>query len=105
MAVTWTIPTMDRDITQGDKADVVTTIHWIASETDGDGNTGSAYGSVGVTLGSQSFIAYKDIKETDAIQWAKDALGTDEVKSIEDGIAAQIAAMKTPTTASGVSWS
>ena len=52
MAVTWTIPTMDRDITQGDKADVVTTIHWRASETDGDGNTGSAYGSVGVTLGS-----------------------------------------------------
>ena len=105
MAVTWTIATMDRDITQGDKADVVTTIHWRAEETDGDGNTGSSYGSVGVTLGSQSFIAYADIKETDAIQWAKDALGADEVKNIEDGIAAQIASMKTPTTASGVSWS
>jgi len=105
MAVIWKVNSMDRDIAQGDKADVITTIHWTASETDADGNTGSSYGSVGVTLGSQSFIAYKDIKETDAIQWAKDALGADEVKSIEDGIAAQIAAMKTPTTASGVSWS
>ena len=40
MAVTWTIPKMDRDITQGDKADVITTIHWIASETDSDGKVG-----------------------------------------------------------------
>ena len=104
MAVTWTIASMDRDITQDGKADVVTTIHWRASETDSDGNTGSSYGSVGVTLGSQSFIAYADIKEADAIQWAKDALGEEEVTAIETNIASQIAKMKTPTTASGVSW-
>ena len=104
MAVTWTIASMDRDIKQGDKDDVVTTIHWRASETDSDGNTGSSYGSVGVTLGSQSFIAYADIKESDAIQWAKDALGSDEVTAIETNIASQIAEAKTPTTANGVSW-
>ena len=104
MAVTWTIASMDRDITQDGKADVVTTIHWRASDTDSDGNTGSSYGSVGVTLGSQSFIAYADIKESDAIQWAKDALGSDQVTAIEASIASQIAEAKTPTTASGVSW-
>ena len=104
MAVTWTIPSMDRDIKQGDKADVVTTIHWRASNTDSDGNSGSSYGSISVTLGSQSFIAYADIKESDAIQWAKDALGSDEVTAIETSIANQITEMKTPTTASGVSW-
>ena len=103
MAVTWTIPTMDRDITQDGKSDVITTIHWRASETDSDGNTGSSYGSVSVTLG-KDFIAYADIKESDAIQWAKDALGTDEVTAIETSIANQIAEMKTPTIASGVSW-
>ena len=104
MAVTWTIASMDRDITQNGKADVVTTIHWRASETDSDGNTGSSYGSVGVTLGSQSFIAYADITEDMAIGWAKDALGSDEVTAIEANIASQIAEMKTPTVASGVSW-
>ena len=104
MAVTWTISSMDRDIKQGDKADVVTNIHWRASETDSDGNSGSSYGSISVTLGSQSFIAYADIKESDAIQWAKDALGSDEVTAIETSIANQITEMKTPTTASGVSW-
>ena len=104
MAITWKINSMDRDIAQGDKADVVTTIHWTASETDSDGNSGSSYGSVGVTLGSGSFVAYKDITETNAIAWAKDALGADEVASIEASIASQIALMKTPTTASGISW-
>ena len=104
MAVTWTISSMDRAIKLDDKADVVTTIHWRASETDSDGNSGSSYGSVGVTLGSQSFIAYADIKESDAIQWAKDALGSDQVTAIETSIANQITEMKTPTVASGVSW-
>ena len=104
MAVTWKVNSMDRDITQDGKVDVVTTIHWTASETDSDGNSGSSYGSVGVTLGSSSFVAYKDITEANAIAWAKDALGADEVASIEASIASQIALMKTPTTASGISW-
>ena len=104
MAINWRITSMDRTIKLDDKNDVVTTIHWTASDTDSDGNTGSSYGSVGVTLGSQSFIAYADIKESDAIQWAKDALGSDEVTAIETSIASQIAEMKTPTVASGVSW-
>ena len=103
MAVTWTISDMERVIKLDGKDDVVTAIHWRASDTDSDGNSGSSYGSVGVTLG-KDFIAYKDIKEANAIQWAKDALGEDEVKSIEDSIANQIAEQKTPTTASGVSW-
>ena len=104
MAVTWKVNSMDRDITQYGKVDVVTTIHWTASETDSDGNSGSSYGSVGVTLGSSSFVAYKDITEADAIGWAKDALGSDEVAEIEANIASQIAEAKTPTIASGVSW-
>ena len=99
----WTISNMDRQIKLDGKDDVVTTIHWRASDTDSDGNTGSSYGSVGVTLG-KDFIAYKDIKEANDIQWAKDALGADEVKRIEDSIANQIAEQKTSTTASGVSW-
>ena len=103
MAITWTIINMDREIKLDGKDDVVTTIHWRASDTDSDENTGSLYGSVSVTLG-KDFIAYKDIKEANAIQWAKDALGADEVKSIENNIASQIAEQKTPTTASGVSW-
>ena len=102
--VTWTVVSMDRDITQDDKADVVTTIHWRASDTDSNENSGTLCGSVNVTLGSGTFVAYADISEDIAIAWAKDALGTDRITAIETSIASQITEMKTPTTASGVSW-
>ena len=103
MAITWKINSMDREIKQGSNDNIVTTLHWTASETDSDGNTGSSYGSVGVTLvGTPK--AYADITEADAIGWAKDALGSDEVTAIETSIASQITEMKTPTTATGVSW-
>lgn len=103
MAVTWNINSMNRDIKQGSNDNIVTTLHWIASDADADGNTGSSYGSIGVTLvGTPK--AYKDITEADAIGWAKDALGSDEVAEIEANIAGMIAKAKTPTTASGVSW-
>ena len=103
MAVTWKINSMDREIKQGSNDNIVTTIHWTASDADADGNSGSSYGSVGVTLvGTPK--AYADITEADAIGWAKDALGSDQVTAIETSIASQITEMKTPTTASGVSW-
>ena len=102
MAITWKINSMDRDLKSGDHENIITTIHWTASDADSDGNTGSSYGSVGVTLvGTPK--AYADVTEADAIGWAKDALG-DQVAEIESNIADQIALMKTPTTASGVSW-
>ena len=94
---------MDRDLTQGDNENIITTIHWTASDADADGNTGSSYGSVGVTLVGTP-TAYADVTEADAIGWAKDVLGEEQVTSIEESIASQIALMKTPTTASGISW-
>ena len=102
MAVVWKINTLDRDLTQGDNENIITTIHWSASDADADGNTGSSYGSVGVTLGDGDVIAYADITEADAIGWAKDALGAEQVTAIEEGIASQIDAQANPTTASGV---
>ena len=103
MAVVWKINNLDRDLTQGDNENIITTIHWSASDADADGNTGSSYGSVGVTLvGTPK--AYADVTEADAIGWAKDALGDEQVTSIEESIASQIDAMANPVTASGVSW-
>tara|TARA_R100000315_G_scaffold50499_2_gene24533 strand:+ start:60 stop:401 length:342 start_codon:yes stop_codon:yes gene_type:complete len=113
MAVTWDIAALDATKTVGSLSDVVTTVHWTASdsETVGSGDsavvhTGSAYGAVGLAdADSSSFTAYKDIKESDAIAWAKAALGSDEVTAIETKIAAEITESKTPTTTSGVPWS
>ena len=107
MAVTWDIAALDATKTVGSLSDVVTTVHWTASDTDGD-HSGSAYGSVTLAeADSGSFTAYADITKANAIAWAKAAIGSDEVTAIETGIAAQITESKTPTVTSGVpsAWS
>ena len=112
MAVTWDVTSLDATKTVGSLSDVVTTVHWTASdsETVGSGDsavvhTGSTYGSVGLAeADGSSFTAYADITKDNAIAWAKAALGTDEVTAIETGIAAQITESKTPSNLSGVPW-
>ena len=101
MAITWKINTLDRDLTQGNNENIITQIHWTASDSDADGNTGSSYGSVGVTLVGTP-TAYADVTEAMAIGWAKDALGDEQVTAIEASIASQIDLKANPTTASGV---
>ena len=108
MAVTWSVVSLDSTKTVGSLSDVVTTVHWIASDSETVGEetyTGSSYGAVGLAeADSSSFTAYADIKESDAVAWAKAALGSDEVTAIETNIAAQLTEAKTPTTTSGVPW-
>jgi len=104
MAVTWDVSALDATKTVGSLSDVVTSVHWTASDADGD-HTGSAYGSIGLAAAdASSFTAYADITKDNAIAWAKAALGPDEVTAIETGIAKQITASKTPSTTSGVPW-
>ena len=105
MAVTWNVVALDATKTVGSLSDVVTTVHWTASDTDGD-HTGSSYGAVGLAEpNSSSFTAYADITKDNAVAWAKAAIGSDEVTRIETSIAAQITESKTPTRFTGTPWS
>ena len=108
MAVTWNA-TLEGDKTVGSLSDVVTTVHWTASDSEtvsGVAHSGSSYGSVGLAAAdSGSFTAYADITQANAIAWAKAALGADEVTAIETNIAAQITESKTPTRFTGTPWS
>ena len=109
MAATWNIANLDRQVSMDGKADVVTAVHWqvIDSEIVGSGDdavkhSGRRYGAVGLdTSDLSSFTAYADIKESDAIAWAKAALGADQVAAFEKSVADQITESKTPTTATG----
>ena len=104
MAVTWDVGALDATKTVGSLSDVVTNVHWTASDSDGE-HSGSSYGSVELAAAdSGSFTAYKDITKDNAIAWAKAALGSDEVTAIETSISAQITESKTPTVSSGVPW-
>ena len=104
MAITWDIAALDATKTVGSLADVITTVHWTASDSDGD-HTGYAYGSVDLAdADSGSFTAYASVTKDNAVAWAKAAIGSDEVTAIETRIAAQITESKTPTVSSGVPW-
>ena len=103
MAHTWTVSTMDYDVSSGGKTNVVTQVHWRCTKVDGD-HTGLRYGSVGLAAPGDTFVEWADITEATAVGWAKAALGDDQVAVLEADIDAQITELATPTTGSGVSW-
>lgn len=105
MAATWTVNTLDFYKSHGGKANVVFNIHWNCADKDSNGNTGQCCGSIAIpTDDLSSFTSYSDITETKAIGWAKDALGSDEVSSIEANVAGQIEEKATPKRGSGIPW-
>ena len=104
MAVTWNVVQLDATKTVGSLSDVVTNVHWTASDKDGD-HTGSSCGAVELAKAdSGSFIALASVTKDNLIAWAKAAIGSDEVTAIETGIASQITESKSPTVSSGVPW-
>ena len=108
MAVTWDILALDATKTVGSLSDVVTHIHWRATDSETVGSVvhnGKRYDCLALAEpDSSSFTAYSDITKDNAIAWVKAQLGSDEVTAIETSIAAQITESKTPTTTSGVPW-
>ena len=100
----WTVSTMERTLTDGALSDVVTTLHWQVSDSDGE-HHGRCYGTVGLEApDAGSFTAYADISEADAIAWAKAAIGEEQVTAYEASVASQIELSKNPVSAAGVPW-
>ena len=102
MSVVWNVVQMQRNLPDGDTPPdgLVTTLHWTAQFLNANN-----YGSVG--LGEpdpDNYTPYADITEAQAVQWAKDALGSEKVTAIESGLAQQEQRILNPTTADGVPW-
>jgi len=99
----WTVSAMDYTVSQDGYTNVVNTVHWRVSKTDGD-HSGSSYGTAGLEAPSGTFVEWDDITEETAVGWAKAALGDEQVAAIEAAIDAQIAEQANPTSGTGVSW-
>ncbi len=112
MAVKWDILCLEATKTVGSLSDVVTAIHWTAtdSETVGSGDAAIVHqaNKRGVTTladaDSESFVAYDSITKDNAIAWVQAAMGDNSVKQVEEDIATQITASKTPLKTIGVPW-
>ena len=102
MAVTWDVTNLDSLTTSGSLSDVVTGCHWRAYDSEtvsGVEHKAELYGLVDLAdPDSSSFTAYDSITKSNAIAWAKAALGTDEVSQIETSIATIITESKTPSS-------
>ena len=105
MTATWEIVACDGTKPVGSLSDVVTTIHYDVTDSEGERPNyyfGNVKGFVKLAeADSKSFIALASITNANLISWAKAALGADKVTAIETSVAAQITEAKTPTVFSG----
>jgi len=94
---------LDRTLPDG----CVTTIHWVATQTDGD-YSASSFGSLGVPAIDPSvptFIPFESLTEAEVKQWVLDPMGEVQVAALQANLDGQIEAQKHPTSASGLPWS
>ena len=91
---TWGVVQMDAYPEYEGEPDVVFTVHWVLSGTDGT-YSGSTYGSVGITLTEGStFTPYADLTLDQVLGWVW-ANGVDK-DATEAAVAAQIEAQINP---------
>ena len=99
MATTWTISTLERELSDGG----VIVAHWRATDVDGD-YSASSYGTCGFTYDASAsdFTPYDDLTEAQVLGWCWEN-GVDQ-DAIEASLAAKIESDKNPTQANGVPW-
>jgi hypothetical protein len=97
----WKITNMDRLTADG----FVVTVHYTASQTDGD-YSASTYSTVGFTeQPGQSLTPYDELTEATVVEWVKASLGAEGVAAVELALANNIAAQKNPPVVTGTPWS
>jgi hypothetical protein len=93
---TWKIVGLDCYPTVESKNNVVFNAHWIAEATDGT-HIVSTYGNKNLTYTSgAAFTDYVNLTEAIVIGWVKEALGNEQVASIQSSLDKQIANLTNP---------
>ena len=96
MATTWTISTLDREVSNG----FVTTAHWQATAVDGE-HSASCYATVSWAEGTPT-VPYANLTEATVLGWVWESV---DKAATEASLAAQIALLKNPVNATGTPWS
>jgi hypothetical protein len=105
-APTWAIATLERKLPDGTTPPdgQVYTAHWTVSLEE-NGESASAYGSVGFGDPDPSgYTPFNQLTEEKVLEWVFDALGVDQVVSIQESLNQQIQEKLNPTSAAGVPW-
>jgi len=101
ISYTWNIVSLDTYPEKEGLNNVVFTIHWTLTGDDGEGHTGSTYGTSAVELDSNStYTPYADLTKEQVVDWAKNNLGRITVAELESRIASIISEQINPTVES-----
>jgi hypothetical protein len=101
----WNCKTVDVHPTEADHTDVVYNVHWIVTgvsdELDPEGNAyeSTSIGTQTVPLDPESqFIPFDELTNEIVVEWTKEAMGEEQVTSIEAGIQQAIDLEINPTS-------
>ena len=92
----WNCKTVDVHPQEEGETNVVYNVHWIVTGVDGD-YSATNIGTQVVPLDPEStFIPFEDLTNEIVVGWTKEAMGEEQVASIEASIAGQIEDQKKP---------
>ena len=101
----WNCKTVDVHPIEDNETDVVYNVHWIVTgvsdELDPEGNAyqSTSIGTQTVPLDPESeFIPFEDLTNEIVVEWTKEAMGEEQVTSIEAGIQQAIDLEINPTS-------
>jgi hypothetical protein len=93
---TWSVDNVEYFPEKEGKTNVVAVVHWRCSSSD-DTHTVNATGTVYISFIPESdFTPYEELKQSQVIEWVKNAMGEDEFVQIEYDNSFSIANMYTP---------
>ena len=79
---TWGIVQLDAYPEKDGLTDVVFTVHWNLTGDDGEGHTGYAYGSVGVTLDPETpYTPFAQLTQDEVLGWVWETVNKDETEA------------------------
>ena len=99
MSYTWAVNPLDAYIEYEDFANTVYTCHWRLNGADGE-YSASSYGTVSLDLNDldpATYVDKDDITETIATDWAKAALGEEQIVVMKAGLKANVDEQMNPT--------
>lgn len=100
MTTTFKIYQMDRNTADG----FVTTVHWVASQVDGDFVASIRNTAIFTKEDGINYIPFADITEEQAIEWVKTSLGAEYLAAVDVVLANNITDQKAPKVAAGLPW-
>jgi len=90
ITTTWGVAQMDAYPEYEGHADIVFTVHWNLTATDGT-YVGYTYGTVGLQLDPEAeYTPYDELTKEQVIGWVHDVLGEEQVAAYETNVEQQI---------------